>query len=150
VRAGEIGPFRAHLSSLLAEGVAAARTATALRIDAALTARGATVGLVTDIERAGPFGAGNPAPVFAFPAHRAKFPEIVGAGGHVRFTLASEDGARLKAIAFRAANTPVGRAILDAGGDAPLHLAGTLGLDWWQGRAEVQMRLVDVASPRNF
>jgi single-stranded-DNA-specific exonuclease len=150
VRAGEIGPFRAHLGSLLAEGVAAARTATALRIDAALTARGATVALVTDIERAGPFGAGNPAPVFAFPAHRAKFPEIVGAGGHLRFTLASEDGARLKAIAFRAAATPVGRVILDAGGDAPLHLAGTLGLDWWQGRAEVQMRLVDVASPRNF
>jgi single-stranded-DNA-specific exonuclease len=65
----------------------------------------------------------------------------------VRFTLASPDGARLKAIAFRAASTPVGEALMAADGEAPLHIAGTLSLDNWQGRPEVQLRVSDVALP---
>jgi single-stranded-DNA-specific exonuclease len=150
LRMGELGGFRAHLLERLSEAVTVARAATALDIDAALTARGATTDLVHDIDRAGPFGAGNPQPVFAFPAHRARFPDIVGAAGHVRFTLASEDGARLKAIAFRAGQSPIGEAIMAAGGEAPLHIAGTLGVDHWQGREEVQLRVTDVARPAAF
>jgi single-stranded-DNA-specific exonuclease len=65
----------------------------------------------------------------------------------VRFTLTSDDGARLKAIAFRAAATALGDALLSAGNDAPLHLAGTLSLDHYQGREEVQVRVTDAASP---
>jgi single-stranded-DNA-specific exonuclease len=147
LRQGDLGRFRAHLIERLEEVVRAARAKSALRIDAALTARGATVELVNEIERAGPFGAGNPTPVFVFPAHRARFPDIVGAGGHIRFSLASEDGARRKAIAFRAAGTPLGDAIMAASGEAPLHIAGSLSVDRWQGRAEVQLRVTDVARP---
>ena len=146
VRPSEMAAFRAHIAETLGPSVAAARGRTSLAIDAALTARGATPAFVNDIERAGPFGAGNPAPVFAFPAHRAKFVEVVGAAGHVRFTLASEDGARLKAIAFRAAATPLGEALVSAG-DRPLHFAAVLGIDHWQGREQVQARLVDIADP---
>ena len=146
IRPGQMGPFRAHLFETLGPAVAAARARTDLKIDAAITARAAMPGFVHDIERAGPFGAGNPQPIFAFPAHRVKFPDVVGAGGHVRFTLASEDGARLKAIAFRAANGPLGQALLGAA-DAPLHLAATLGVDHWQGREEVQARIIDAAVP---
>ena len=147
LRQGDLGPFRAYLAEQLTEGVRSARAKSALMIDAALTARAATPELVADIEQAGPFGAGNPTPVFAFPAHRARFPDIVGAGGHIRFSLSAEDGARRKAIAFRAAGTPVGDAIMAAAGDAPLHIAGSLTLDHWQGRPEVQLRVVDVSRP---
>ena len=147
LKPGQLGPFRAHLSETLTASVGVARALTALRIDAALSARGANVAFVEDIERAGPFGAGNPQPVFAFPAHKAKFAEVVGAGGHVRFTLTSDDGARLKAIAFRAASGPLGQALLGAGNDGKLHIAGTLSLDHYQGRAEVQLRVTDVAEP---
>jgi single-stranded-DNA-specific exonuclease len=150
VKPGQIGPFRAHLADRLADAVAGARTATALQVDAAMTARGATVDFVHEIERAGPFGAGNPQPVFVFPAHRAKFAEVVGTGGHVKFTLTSEDGARIKAIAFRAANTALGQALLGAGNDGALHIAGSLSLDQWQGRELVQVRVLDVAVPRKF
>ncbi|SFZ81171.1 single-stranded-DNA-specific exonuclease [Devosia enhydra] len=146
VRPGQIGPFRAHLTEALAASVGTARAASALRIDAALTARGATTALCGEIERAGPFGAGNPQPVFAFPAHTVRFPEIVGQGGHVRFTLSSGDGGRVKAIAFRAADTDLGRALLGSG-EAPLHLAGTLALDHYQGRESVQFRAIDAAVP---
>lgn len=146
VAVGQIGPLRAHLTEALGTAVVAARAATALKVDAALTARGATVELVRDIERAGPFGSGNASPVFAFPAHRARFAEVVGAGGHVRFTLSSDDGARIKAIAFRAADTELGQAILRSG-EAPMHFSGTLGVDTWQGRDSVQLRLIDAALP---
>ena len=146
LRPGQLGPFRAHMSEALAGSVGVARSLTALKVDAALSARGATVEFVTDIERAGPFGAGNPQPVFAFPAHKVKFAQIVGAGGHVSFQLTADDGARLKAIAFRAATTPLGQAILAAGGnDGRLHVAGSLTLEHYQGQASAQMRVADAA-----
>jgi single-stranded-DNA-specific exonuclease len=148
LRHGEIGPFRAHLTERLGTAIATARAATALKIDAALTARGATPELVHDIERAGPFGSANPTPTFAFPSHRAKFAQVVGQGGHVSFVLTSEDGARLKAIAFRAAGNAIGDALLREGEDARLHVAGTLTLDHWQGREQVQLRAQDIAKPK--
>jgi len=148
LKSGQLGPFRSHLAERLSIDVTAARALTSLSIDAALTALGASVGMVHDIERAGPFGAGNPMPVFALPAHRAKFPQIVGKGGHVSFTLTSDDGARLKAIAFRAAGTPIGDMLMGSN-EAPLHFAGTLSIDHWQGREQVQFRLTDLARPKS-
>jgi single-stranded-DNA-specific exonuclease len=145
LKPGQLGAFRAHMSEALKDSVGAARALTALKIDAALTARGATVEFVEDIERAGPFGSGNPQPVFAFPAHRVKFPQVVGAGGHVSFQLTADDGARIKAIAFRAANTALGQTLLAAGPETRLHLAGTLSLDHYQGTSSVQLRLSDAA-----
>ena len=144
---GQLGPFRAYLADALSLDVAAARAATALKIDAALTARGASIDLVKDLERAGPYGAGNPGPIFAFPAHRAKFAQVVGKGGHISFALVSEDGARLKAIAFRAASTAIGDTLL-RGADSALHFAGSLGIDHYQGREQVQFRLIDLAKPK--
>jgi single-stranded-DNA-specific exonuclease len=145
LKPGQLGAFRAYINDALSLSVGAAREATALEIDAAMTARGATTDFVHQIERAGPYGSGNPQPVFAFPSHKAKFAEVVGAGGHVKFTLTSDDGARLKGIAFRAATTALGEMLLSAGNDTPLHMAGTLSLDHYQGREEVQIRLLDAA-----
>ena len=145
---GQLGPFRSFLSDALSDEVAVARAATALSVDAALTARGATVNLVHDVEKAGPFGSGNPSPVFAFPSHRARFPQVVGKGGHVSFTLTSDDGARIKAIAFRAAATPIGDLLLREP-DTALHFAGSLSIDHYQGREQVQFRVTDVARPKS-
>jgi single-stranded-DNA-specific exonuclease len=149
LRPGQLGPFRTHLSEVLGLSVGVARALTALKIDAALSARGANVDFVEDFERAGPFGSGNPQPVFAFPAHQAKFAEVVGAGGHVRFSLTSGDGARLKAIAFRSAEGELGRALLQGRNAPPMHIAGHLRLDSWQGEERVQMTIEDVAIAAN-
>jgi len=148
LKPGQLGPFRAHVNDRLQGSVGVARAAAALAIDAAMTARGATPQFVHEIERAGPFGSGSPQPVFAFPAHKAKFAEVVGGAGHVKFTLTANDGARLKAIAFRAAATALGDALLACSSDTPLHMAGTLSIDHWQGREEVQFRLLDAAVPK--
>lgn len=146
LRPGDLGAFRAFMAEKLAGSVATARAASALKIDAALSARGATVDLLHNIERAGPFGSGNPSPVFAFPSHRARFPQVVGKGGHISFSLTAGDGAKLKAIAFRAAGTPLGDVLL-RDNDQPLHFAGSLSLDHYQGREQAQFRLTDIARP---
>ncbi len=40
----------------------------------------ATPALLEQVAKAGPFGAGNPEPVFAFPAHKLAYAETFGAG----------------------------------------------------------------------
>ena len=64
-----LAAFRAYLEDALAAAVAAARADQALLIDGAVSAAGANAALVETIARAGPFGAGNPEPVVALPAH---------------------------------------------------------------------------------
>ena len=142
---GGVAAFRAFIEAELAVAATAARAVEALAIDATLTAAGATPALVADMERAGPFGSGSPDPVFALPSHRIVDVTTVGKG-HVRLRARAGDGTKLDAIAFRAAEEPLGRALLEAVG-RPMHLAGTLSLDRYGGRERVQLRLVDAAVP---
>lgn len=135
--------FVAFLHQRLGAEVRDANTDRTLEIDGALAESGATLSLVQDLERAGPFGNGNPAPVFAFPAHRVAFAEPVG-NGHVRVTLASGAGGQLKGMAFRSIERPLGQALLAARGK-PLHVAGTLEIDRWNGSARPQLRILDAA-----
>jgi single-stranded-DNA-specific exonuclease len=143
-----LGALRAFLERYLSEPVAAARTADSLAIDAAITARAATPELVETVERAGPFGAGNPEPVFAFPAHTVMYVDPVG-NAHLRVRLRSGDGGALNAIAFRSLDRPLGQALLAARGQT-LHLAGSLSIDRWQGQERVQLRLLDAAPAEPF
>jgi single-stranded-DNA-specific exonuclease len=96
------------------------------------------------LERAGPFGQGNPEPVFVFPAHRIVDIAPVGTG-HIRFKAQAGDGSKIDGIAFRAAQQPLGAA-LEAARGQQVHLAGNLSLDRWGGRQRVQLRLIDMAS----
>ena len=139
----KLDAFRAFIEANLLAATREARAAEALLVDATLTAAGASPTLLAGLERAGPYGAGNPEPVFAFPAHRLVDVAPVGTG-HVRFRAQAGDGATLDGIAFRVAAEPLGQALLAARGQA-MHLAGTLSLDRYGGRERVQLRLLDAA-----
>lgn len=147
VREEKLAALGEFLEARLAADVALASEARALRLDGALSGRGANRALYDLLEQAGPYGAGNPEPRFAVPAMRIAHADIVGQG-HVRCQLAGEDGARLKAIAFRAADTPLGRALLDRG-IGPVHVAGRLKADDWQGRRSVQLNIEDAVATRD-
>lgn len=142
-KAGDLEDF---FNQTLKDDVEDATRKREIRVDAALTATGATLDLVELLEKAGPFGAGHSEPVFAFPAHRISFADVVGKG-HVRATIAAGDGASLKAICFKADDKPHGRMLLEGRG-RNLHLVGTLSIDTWQGTPKVQMRILDVADPQ--
>jgi single-stranded-DNA-specific exonuclease len=122
------------------------RAAASLELDGALTPAAVTHELIDLLERAGPYGQGNPQPKFAFPSHRVKFAKVVGEA-HIRCALEAGDGARLDAIAFRAVDQPVGELLLGSGG-MPLHVAGTVRRDTWGGRDRLEVTIEDVADPR--
>lgn len=146
VRREREAELSAFFNDMLKQDVEVAASNREMKIDAALTAGGATLDLVNGLERAGPYGAGHPEPVFAFPAHRISFADVVG-NGHVRATIAGADGQSLKGIAFKAAEKPFGEALLASRG-RPMHVAGVLSLDTWQGAERVQLRILDVADPQ--
>jgi single-stranded-DNA-specific exonuclease len=112
-----------------------------LEIDAALQPTGATPQLCASLARLEPYGAGNPRPVFAVPDARIAYANVVGTG-HVRCAVTGQGGGRLNAIAFRAADTDLGKALLQVGGP-PLHLAGHVNLDTWNGEERVQLVIED-------
>jgi len=112
--------------------------------DGAISVGGATTELVERIKALAPFGSGNSEPRFVLPAVTVAKAEIVGEN-HLRLFVRGHDGGRIKAMAFRAADRPLGAALLQTGG-APVHLAGRLRIDDWQGRHDVEF-LIDDAAP---
>ena len=133
----------ARLAELLDKQGAGALGPADLRLDGILMPGAATVDLVTLLDDAGPFGAGAPAPRFAFPDCQILFAKQIG-DNHLKISFGDGLGARINAISFGAMDGPLGPALLHHNG-ARFHLAGRLEINVWQGRQSVQLRLEDVA-----
>jgi single-stranded-DNA-specific exonuclease len=145
VRRDGLQALRAFMEEELRAAVEASRQRAYL-VDGALTASGATLELIELLEQAGPYGQAHPAPVFVFPAHRVLYADAVGTD-HVRCTVAASDGSRLKAIAFRAMGTDLGELLLSERA-FPLHLAGRLVVDEWNGKRQPALQIEDAATVR--
>ena len=144
-KATQLPALREFLADRLGDGIDEAPPIPELAIDGALWAAGATAGLIDHLEALAPFGAANPEPRFAFPGLVVADAAPVGGGCHLRVTLADPLGAaRLKAIAFRTAGTPLGAFLAGSRGRA-VHLAGHLRRDRWRGGEAVQLVLDDAA-----
>jgi single-stranded-DNA-specific exonuclease len=144
VSAEKLDALREFLVERLGDGLEDERLIPELRIDAALSLSAAQVELIGQIERLAPFGAGNPEPRFVLSGVRVVLAEVVGSG-HLRCTLADPlDTARLRAIAFRAAGTPLGQFLAETRG-ATVHVAGHLRRDTWRGGDTVQLVIEDAA-----
>jgi single-stranded-DNA-specific exonuclease len=139
-----LGAFRAYLEDALALPVEAARRDSALLIDGAIAAGGFNLALADLLSRAGPYGAGNPEPLLALPAHTLAYADPVGEN-HIRARFRSGDGKFVNAIAFRAVGQPLGKVLLDNRGRV-VHAAGQIAIDRWQGEERVQLRLADLAA----
>jgi len=120
------------------ETIAAARD---LKADALVAASGCTLALIDDIARAGPFGPGNPEPLFILPDVVVAYADIVGTN-HVRLRLLARDGAAVQAIAFRAADMPLGQGLLKSRARR-VHVAGKLKADIYKNEARVQLHVED-------
>ena len=145
LRKEKLAEFRAELETALAEDVAKARHVNELFVDGAVSARGVTTDFVRILDRAGPFGSGNPEPVLALPAHQLVFADEVGKA-HLRVRFKSGDGAIVNGMAFRAIGQKLGNALTQHRGQV-LHVAGSPAIDRFQGSERVQLRVLDVAVP---
>ena len=140
-------PAMAALAAALARQGAGRAGPADLALDGVLSLPGATAELSVMLEAAGPWGAAAAPPRFAIPAATLRF---VGPAGqrHLRLTLA--DGPdRLDAIAFGAAETPLGDFLRHHQGRR-VHVAGQIDLDTWGGRHRAKLRVEDAASPEGL
>ena len=114
-------------------------------IDAVLTTQGVTVDLIEMLQaQVGPFGQEYPEPVFMLENVRIHKADILGTN-HVRVMMSDwEGGARVKGMAFRSADTPLGDALL-SGSARALNVIGHLKINEWQGRKTPEMHITDVS-----
>ena len=139
-----IEPLRMFLHERLAENIERARDGRSLLLDALVAPGGVAASLCDALDAAGPYGAGWPAPrIAAGPARLLKV-SVVG-NGHVRAIAAGDDGKSFKLIAFRAADSALGQALLSAAPDQRFWLAGTIKRDEWNGGNAAEMHLEDAA-----
>lgn len=142
----KLAALESFMHTRLKSSVGEARSRAGLELDGALTPAGVTDEFMDALGRVGPYGQGNPTPRFAFPATRVRFAKVVGEH-HVRCALESADGARIDAIAFRAAGEPLGDLLTGTGG-LPIHVAGNLRRSTWGGRDKIELTIEDAADPR--
>ncbi|MBA3666379.1 MAG: single-stranded-DNA-specific exonuclease RecJ [Sphingomonas sp.] len=144
VAPGGVGALTEFLHDRLAADIEAARGGRSLLLDALLSPGGVSGPLCDALDAAGPYGAGWPPPRVAAGPARLLRPGIVG-NGHVRAIACGDDGKSFKLIAFRAADTPLGQALLSSSGDQRWWLAGTIKRDEWNGGNAAEMHLDDAA-----
>ena len=144
VAPGGVGPLRDFLCGRLAGDVEQAVGTRALLIDAAMAPGGICGGLCDELDGGGPYGAGWPSPKLAAGPARLLRVSVVG-NGHVRGLACGDDGKSFKWIAFRAADTPLGQALLASPGDQRWWLAGSIRRDEWNGGNAAEMHVEDAA-----
>ncbi len=116
-----------------------------LMLDGVLGVAGADATLAQMVAKLGPFGTGNAEPLFVLPRARVVKADRIGKdGGTIRAMVEGEGGGRLKALLFRAKEGPLAEALSRVGG-APLHLAGYLRAESWQGRVSAGFFITDAA-----
>lgn len=144
VAKGGVEALAEFLDARLSADVTRAMGAKSLLIDAVLSPGGVNPDFVAAIEQGGPYGTGWPAPRIATGPVRVIKADIVGTG-HVRAIVAGDDGKSIKTVAFRQAETDLGRAILGAPRDRRLWIAGRAKIDDWGSRPAAELHLEDAA-----
>jgi single-stranded-DNA-specific exonuclease len=137
--------FHEFLDARLA-AAAALPSAVDLAVEGALAVPGATAELAREVARLAPFGAGNEEPLFVLQRARVVRADRVGReGGSIRAFVEGEGGGRrLKAMLFRAREGPLANALL-ARDAVPLHLAGHLRAEEWNGAVNAGFIIADAA-----
>jgi single-stranded-DNA-specific exonuclease len=140
IRADEVDAFRAALARHAGESLAPADLQPVERAHAVVPTGALDLDLAEELERLGPFGAGNPAPVLMVPAARVEHVTAMGKERlHARFTL-SGGAARARGVAFRTSQ----RALADTG--ATEHdVAVKLERNRWNGAVEARVVLRSLA-----
>ena len=141
---GQIDAAMARLDALLTQQGADRIGPRDMNVIGSLDPAGASVEMIEQLEAAGPFGAGNPAPRIAFAGVQIAFTKPVGTN-HLSLTLKSPaTGATLSAIAFGALDTELGPA-LQAHNGAPFHVAGRVEVDDYSGRRRTKLQIEDAS-----
>jgi len=133
--------FLDYVSERLVDAVTTAIASRKKWIDGVVAPCAVTGPFAALIAKAGPFGAGNPEPIFVLRDVTASHPKILS-DAHIACTLMSDGGDIARSIAFRCTDDPMGTALLSG---RRLHVAGRIKADDWRGGEAGQFQINDVA-----
>jgi single-stranded-DNA-specific exonuclease len=141
MEAARVPEFRQRVNAWADEVLEPDQLRPRLRIDAALSLNGITHDLVRGLDSLGPFGMGNPRPVFhASPVEIVDGPRTLKER-HLKMTF-SQQGRRFRAIAWRAAE----RAEFLEKHRAGVNLAFSLDRNEFQGETYLELNVCDIRS----
>ncbi|HQT65427.1 MAG: single-stranded-DNA-specific exonuclease RecJ [Acidocella sp. 20-57-95] len=136
--------FHAFLDERLAAATALPNAAD-LVLEGVLAVAGADTAFAQAVARLGPFGNSNEEPLFVLPRVRVVKSDRIGKDGStIRVIVEGEGGGRIKALLFRATENALAAALSRVGG-APLHLAGYLRAESWNGLVSAGFLITDAA-----
>lgn len=142
-----IPEFRRRLSHTLAARYGEQPPATPLQVDAELRLGEAILELAQDLERLAPFGAGNPAPVFAIRSLKLTGHSPLGRDGeHLQLLVEDESGAQRRVFWWGAGGERAGGEGGAAAGlpSGPFDLAVSLRPASYRGQAEARLTCLAV------
>jgi single-stranded-DNA-specific exonuclease len=144
---GRLAEFHAFLDERLAAAASLPRAAD-LVVEGTATVAGCGLELAQALARLAPFGNGNEEPVLALPRCRVVRADRIGKdGGTIRAFLEGEGGGpRLKGVMFRAKDGPLAEVLLSRAG-TPVHVAGHLRAEEWNGSVTPGFAISDLAAP---
>ena len=141
IEAHSVDGLRAFLNERLNDDVSAALVNRKLTIDGVIAPEAVTGAFVDMVSMAGPYGPGNPEPIFALRNMRKTAVRMVG-DAHLAVELIGAGGEKIRAIAFRAVGEPM-EDILRS--DRELHVVGKISRDTWRGGDAAQFEIRDAA-----
>ncbi len=145
MEAARVPEFRQRINSWADEVLEPDQLRPRLRIDAPLALNGITHDLVRGLDSLGPFGMGNPRPVFhASPVEIVDGPRTLKER-HLKMTF-SQQGRRFRAIAWRAAE----RAEFLEKHRTGVNLAFSLDRNEYQGETYLELNVCDFRAPEDL
>ena len=136
--------FANWLDDELGKDVAKASASQSTTLDLSVAPGGLTPDLVRQLDAGGPYGIGWPAPRIAVGPVRLVKCDVVGTD-HVRIIASGGDGRSFKGIAFRAAESDMGQALLHGSKGRKLWLTGRAKIDDWAAREQAELHIEDAA-----
>jgi single-stranded-DNA-specific exonuclease len=144
LKAENIDALGVFLNERLKSTVEKALKALSLKLDGVLSLSAISPSLVHQLDEIGPYGQGNAQPRFAFADCYISYVDIVGKD-HVKVSLRGPDGSNVKAMAFRSADKPLGRLLLESRGQT-IKIAGTMRNNHWNGQTSAEIFIEDAAN----
>lgn len=115
-----------------------------LEIEGVTTIAGASLELAKQIARLSPFGNGNEEPLIVLSYVNIVRSDRIGKANHtLRLTIQGENGTNLKALLFRSDQNPITPYLEDVHNRRPMHLAGWLRVNHWNGKETADFHIKD-------
>lgn len=136
----EVDEFRAQMNVFAKSTFGDAGPSITLSIDAIIAPSSFTLDMIGEVNTCAPFGEGNRPPVFAALKLTVMIAETMGATGtHLRLTVVDDAGKISKMVGFGMGDKAE---VLTRGRE--IDIAYEPGINEWNGRKDVQWRIVDI------